>query len=80
MNESDVMSRWSLQAMMNREKSSITVKVVEVPSCDSEVGCVGCPHLVRTRGLGMELLASSHLHLRTLCQSLTIEEPLNGGF
>ena len=43
---------------MNREKSSITVKVVEAPSTDSEVGSVSGPHLVRTNGLGMELFAS----------------------
>ena len=55
-------------------------QVVEAPSSDSEVGSVGGSHLVRTRSLRMELLASGHFHLRTLYQSLTIEEPLNGGF
>ena len=64
---------------MNREKSSITVKVVEAPSTDSEVGSVSGPHLVRASGLGMEIFASGHLHLRTLDQSLTIEESIHSG-
>jgi len=69
MNESDVMSRWSLQAMMNREKSPSLY-----PGRRSPI------HRLRSRKRQWPTSGEDEWSWHgTLCQSLTLEDSIHSG-